>query len=70
MELGLSPYIIKAIKSVFNELQLSVNPSFIQFKLEWPLEHVLLFWKPSRGGIFIFCPQTEAVWLYLWVLLV
>lgn len=24
MELGMSPYIIKAIKSVFNELQLSV----------------------------------------------
>lgn len=34
MELGMSPYIIKAIESVFNELQLSANPSFIQLKLE------------------------------------
>lgn len=40
MESGLSPYIIKAIKMflmIFNE---SVNPSFIQLKLEWLLEHV------------------------------
>lgn len=34
MKLGMSPYIIKAIESVFNELHLSVNPSFIQLKLE------------------------------------